>query len=79
MHGHTAQELRDGTQDLPEVPYRGGLPRYEYLSCGPALVLENPRRLALHQPRQAQQNAFIESFNGRLRDELLNETLKHPR
>jgi len=30
--------------------------------------------MALHRPRQ-QQNAFIESFNGRLRDELLNETL----
>ena len=27
------------------------------------------------QPGKPQQNAFIESFNGRLRDELLNETL----
>ena len=26
-------------------------------------------------PRKPQQNAFIESFNGRLRDELLNETI----
>jgi len=26
-------------------------------------------------PAKSQQNAFIESFNGRLRDELLNETL----
>ncbi len=26
-------------------------------------------------PGNPQQNAFIESFNGRLRDELLNETL----
>jgi putative transposase len=26
-------------------------------------------------PRKPTQNAFIESFNGRLRDELLNETL----
>ena len=26
-------------------------------------------------PGKPQQNAFIESFNGRLRDELLNETL----
>ena len=31
--------------------------------------------MALHRARQAQQNAFVESFNGRLRDELLNETL----
>ena len=27
------------------------------------------------QPRKSQQNAFVESFNGRLRDECLNETL----
>lgn len=27
------------------------------------------------QPGKPQQNAFIESFNGRLRDECLNETL----
>ncbi|MEH2563692.1 hypothetical protein V1289_003319 [Bradyrhizobium sp. AZCC 2289] len=31
--------------------------------------------MALHRARQAMQNAFIESFNGRLHDELLNETL----
>jgi len=30
--------------------------------------------LALHRTRKPVQNAFIESFNGRLRDELLNET-----
>ena len=29
-------------------------------------------------PGKPQQNGFIESFNGRLRDELLNETLFHP-
>ena len=32
-------------------------------------------RLALHRAGQASQNAFAESFIGRLRDELLNETL----
>ncbi len=34
-------------------------------------------RIAWHyiQPGKPQQNAFVESFNGRLRDELLNETL----
>jgi putative transposase len=44
----------------------------------PALVAREPCRMALHRARQTgkpQQNAFIESFNGRLRDELLNETL----
>jgi putative transposase len=29
------------------------------------------------QPGKPQQNGFVESFNGRLRDELLNETLFH--
>jgi transposase InsO family protein len=32
-------------------------------------------RLALHRPGKPTQNAFIESFNGRLRDEFLNEVL----
>ena len=34
-------------------------------------------RVAWHYiaPGKPQQNAFVESFNGRLRDELLNETL----
>jgi putative transposase len=31
--------------------------------------------MALHCIGKPMQNAFIESFNGRLRDELLNETL----
>ncbi len=31
--------------------------------------------MALHDAGQTTQNAFFESFNGRMRDELLNETL----
>ena len=31
--------------------------------------------MALHRPGKPMQNAFAESFIGRLRDELLNETL----
>ena len=31
--------------------------------------------MALHRTRQAEQNGFVESFNGRLRDECLNEHL----
>jgi hypothetical protein len=31
--------------------------------------------VALHRASKPVQNAFIESFNGRLRDEFLNETL----
>ena len=41
----------------------------------PGLEQGNRRRLALHAPGKPQQNAFLESFNSRLRDELLNETL----
>jgi hypothetical protein len=40
-----------------------------------ALLAENRSRVALNRARQATRNACIESFNGRLRDELLNETL----
>ena len=38
------------------------------------LAWSDSGRLALHRTRKPVQNAFIESFNGRLRDELLNET-----
>ena len=45
-------------------------------SGNPAPIAGSASRLALHRARQANtHNAFIESFNGRLRDELLNETL----
>lgn len=49
--------------------------------CGdldPALVAGTAGGMALHRPGQADpepQNAFVESFNGRLWDECLNETL----
>src|SRR5436305_10314365 len=36
------------------------------------------RRRRLHPPGKPVQNAFAESFIGRLRDELLNETLFRP-
>jgi putative transposase len=32
-------------------------------------------RLALHRTGKADANGFVESFKGRMRDELLNETL----
>jgi putative transposase len=38
-------------------------------------VLEHRIEWHYIAPGKPQQNAFIESFNGRLRDELLNETL----
>ena len=41
------------------------------------LAFADKRKLDWHYiaPGKPTQNAFIESFNGRLRDELLNETL----
>ena len=49
--------------NLPEPPERSDTPFREI-------------PLSSHiAPGKPQQNAFIESFNGRLRDELLNETL----
>ena len=39
------------------------------------LVRPNRRPMALYCPGKPQQNGCIESFNGRIRDEVLNETL----
>jgi putative transposase len=48
----------------------------EFTSMGhPALVSSDKNRVALHRSRQAAAECFFKSFNGRLRDELLNETL----
>jgi hypothetical protein len=46
-----------------------------YQHGDPALVAGERHRLALHRAGKPTQNAFIESFNGRLRDGLLKETL----
>ena len=47
------------------------------LTSNAILTLADQSRVAWHYiaPGKPMQNAFIESFNGRLRDELLNETL----
>src|SRR6201996_3280591 len=47
------------------------------LTSMPMLQWAQEQRIEWHYiaPGKPQQNAFIESFNGRLRDELLNETL----
>ena len=47
------------------------------LTSNAILAWSQERRVAWHYiaPGKPTQNAFIESFNGRLRDELLNETL----
>jgi putative transposase len=54
----------------PNRGHRADLERY------PGLVGSAEGRLALHRaPGKPVQNAFIESFNGGLRNELLNKTL----
>jgi putative transposase len=47
------------------------------LTSNAILTWADQARVAWHYiaPGKPMQNAFIESFNGRLRDELLNETL----
>ena len=47
------------------------------LTCRAVLEWTNKTRLEWHYiaPGKPTQNAFVESFNGRLRDEFLNETL----
>ena len=40
---------------------------------GPLLVRQAEAALRFIQPEKPVQNAFIESFNGKLRDECLNE------
>ena len=49
------------------------------LISGAILAWTQTHRVEWHyiQPGQPTQNAFVESFNGRLRDECLNETLFH--
>ncbi len=44
-------------------------------TADPALVPRAAGAVALLAPDKPMQNAFVESFNGRLRDECLNETL----
>ena len=47
------------------------------LTSTPILCFADDHKIAWHYiaPGKPMQNAFVESFNGRLRDELLNETL----
>jgi putative transposase len=53
--------------------------RQKSVNHKPSAVLrfsqEETDRVALHRTGKSTQNAFVESFNARLRDEFLNETL----
>ena len=70
-------------RELEAVVARRGLPRQCVSDNGPEftglamLRWAQSLRLDWHyiDPGKPQQNAFVESFNGRLRDEFLNETL----
>lgn len=63
------RQAREAGNDRQRQRHRVHLERH------PRLRRSDADRLALHRPRQADPDAFIESFNGRPRDELLNETL----
>ncbi len=58
----------------------GSVQAPDWNSCvqGPVPVVDGAPKADWHYiaPEKPTQNAFIESFNGRLRDELLNETLQ---
>ena len=70
-------------RELEAVIARRGLPRQCVSDNGPEFnglaMLSWAQDLGLDwhyiEPGKPQQNAFVESFNGRLRDEFLNETL----
>ncbi|ALS94962.1 hypothetical protein AXO1947_10980 [Xanthomonas oryzae pv. oryzae] len=70
---------------MVSAPARRALVR-EWIVCGKAMVAwahANRVQLRQIQPGKPNQNAYVESFNGRLRDECLNEhwfpTLLHAR
>ncbi|KAH2824584.1 hypothetical protein KXV85_000572 [Aspergillus fumigatus] len=49
-------------------------------TCNVMLTWSEDNQIAWHfiAPRKPMQNGFCESFNGRMRDELLNETFQRP-
>ena len=57
-----------------KAAYRGGCQACQNLPKR-AIRHSDGYHVIAHRARQTQQNAFVESFNGRLGDELLNETL----
>ena len=71
------------TRTLDAIAALRGYPRTIVLDNGPEMsslamlrwAADRGVRLHFIQPGKPVQNAFIESFNGRLRDELLNETI----
>lgn len=70
-------------RELNELAAEVGLPEQIVLDNGPEFICsvladwaeENEVELAFIEKGKPQQNAFIESFNGRFRDECLNEHL----
>lgn len=73
------------TERLDAVAIFRGYPRYIRTDGGPEFQSKHfsqwlTKHSIVHQtiePGKPQQNAFIESFNGRVRDEFLNENLFH--
>jgi putative transposase len=84
--GLVADTSLSGTRvarELDEIITRRGKPRMivsdngTELTSNAMLAWQEERGIGWHYiaPGKPMQNAFVESFNGRLRDELLNETL----
>jgi len=81
VHSDTAISGAYVTRILDQVKQRRGLPKVirsdngkEF--CGRAMAIwahENGVALRFIEPGKPNQNAYVESFNGRLRDECLNE------
>lgn len=71
------------TEELDRVALFRGYPKYLRVDNGPEFrskhfhewAIKRGITLVLIQPGKPMQNAFIESFNGRMRDELLNQNL----
>jgi hypothetical protein len=68
LRDEAPQAVRASVGQLPNVLRHG-----VYLERLPGLGKGSSDRMALHRAGRPMQNGYIESFNGRMRDELLNE------
>ena len=72
------REVPGAPPGRPQAPGHGGFRQRHGsdLNSDPVVVPADRCRMALHRARQAHaRHGFVESFNGRLRDELLNKAL----
>lgn len=76
VRGYPASVVSDNREAIPRRDVSGA-DRGTELTSTAILLWSQARGVAWHYiaPGKPQQNAFVESFNGRLRDECLNDTL----